>query len=291
MSTNFDYAREIQKTREASEMSAACAWDMADTLDGMSRCLGSLHQEMYHARQAGEQALAIQQQLLQQQQFQAYLEELIYKADKMLTEFRDPHTSVPAPTRYYFLTGMLKDIRDDGICTAVIQGRDNKAAFEKCQKEAMDMLKRLHDHPEVKEALAWEKEHRKRLEDQRHKEEEARRKQAEEEERQRRVRAEEEEQKRRGIEARRTEIHKKIEQLQLSKKRLSFVDWHKTFFKFAFDQQPPWPYIIVAIIWIAYGFMWIPVVYMIQSASYEQRENPEINGEIKSLQEQLAKLE
>jgi hypothetical protein len=287
--TSFDFYRELVKTRQGVE------WNNL-LLGGISDSLFSIHAEIAQVRQMNAEALAIQQELLNREIIQSKLEEFIFQMEKMVNEFNQPGDSPVPSTRYFLLTGVLKTIREQGISTAIVRGRDNKAAFDKCANEAMSLLKRLHDEPEVKAALAWAKEEQKRLEDQRQKQEEERKKQAEEKvkrqreeeeerERRKREREAEEEENKREREARIAPLRKKIAMLEASKQKLGFSSWYKEVFK---DKN----LVIQILLWgFAGGWCWIPIWYWFAASDYDQKMNPQANEEIKGLQQQIRSIE
>jgi hypothetical protein len=123
----------------------------------MSNSLGAIHAEVAQARQMQAEALAIQQELLGRERLQARLEELIYQTEKLVVECRRPDSDLPPSSRYYLLGGVLQQVEQDGIGTAVIRGRDNKAAFEKVIGEAGVLHKRLEADSDVQDALRWAK--------------------------------------------------------------------------------------------------------------------------------------
>ncbi len=119
---------------------------MAGTLNGLSN-------EMAQIRNLHEETLAAQQALLQQEAIQQHLEELIFQADKLVTQCSDPKTDMPPSSRYFLLQGFLKTVEEQSIGTPIIKGRDNKAAFERVVKVATALVQRLRKDPEVQQAL------------------------------------------------------------------------------------------------------------------------------------------
>ena len=146
--TAFDTHREMVKTRKATEASN-------ELLGGISASLSSVHEEMQAVRNANQKSLAIQQDMLERDVMQARLEELIYKADQMVAEFERPDTEAIPSSRYFLLTGLLEAVQEEGISTAVVRGRDNKAALDQVLKRASLLVRSLAEHEEVKEAVAW----------------------------------------------------------------------------------------------------------------------------------------
>jgi len=286
--TSFDFHRELVKTRQGIEWNTMLLTDISGSLF-------SIHAEIAQVRQLNTEALAIQQELLNRETIQGKLEEFIYQIEKMVKEFQQPGNSPVPSTRYFLLTGVLKTIRDQGISTAIVRGRDNKAAFDKCANEAMSLLKRLHDDPEVKAALAWAKAEQKRLEDQKKKQEDEQRRQAEEKARQQREEAEErerrkkereaqEEEKKREREAKIAPLRKRIELLDAKKQRLGFLPWYKEAFKGK-------GMFVQILLWFCAGWIWIPIWYLIAAKEYDEKMNPEINQQINAIKLQIREIE
>jgi hypothetical protein len=59
--------------------------------------------------------------------------------------------------------------------------------------------------------------------------------------------------------------------VQRPEQKMLFAEWHADFFKFAFDLGPPFSYIIVGLIWFFYGFLWIPIVYLLAAPQGSRR--------------------
>lgn len=121
----------------------------------MSNSLGAIHAEVAQTRQMQAEALAIQQELLNRERLQAHVEELIFQTEKLVAECRRADSDLPPSSRYYLLVGVLRQVEDDGIGTAVVKGRDNKAAFEKVMRDVASLHERLATDPEVQDALRW----------------------------------------------------------------------------------------------------------------------------------------
>lgn len=121
----------------------------------MSNSLGAIHEEVARARADQAEALALQQQMLAREELQSHLEEFIYQSEKLVAACRNPKTDIPPSTRYYLLDGVVQQVEQDGIATAIIRGRENKAAFERVFAEVQQLRSALKSDPEVKAALAW----------------------------------------------------------------------------------------------------------------------------------------
>lgn len=121
----------------------------------MSNSLGAIHEEVARARADQAEALALQQQMLAREELQSHLEEFIYQSEKLVAACRNPKTDMPPSTRYYLLDGVVQQVEQDGIATAIIRGRENKAAFERVFAEVQQLRSVLKSDPEVKAALVW----------------------------------------------------------------------------------------------------------------------------------------
>ena len=121
----------------------------------MTSSLGAIHAEVAQARAHQAEALALQQEMLARERLQSHLEEFIFQTEKLIAECRKPKTDLAPSTRYYLLDGVAQQIEQDGIGTAVIRGRDNKAAFERVLQEVQQLRLALKSDPDVKSALAW----------------------------------------------------------------------------------------------------------------------------------------
>ncbi|MEO2088837.1 MAG: hypothetical protein ABGY75_04980, partial [Gemmataceae bacterium] len=109
-----------------------------------------------------QQTLAVQQAMLAREVFQDRLEEFTYQFEKLVGQFQQPNAEFPPSTQYFLLDGVFKQIAAAGISTAVIKGRDNKAAFDACVTKGRTLFRQLSGHPDVKEALAWAEGEKKR---------------------------------------------------------------------------------------------------------------------------------
>jgi hypothetical protein len=109
-----------------------------------------------------QQALAVQQAMLAREVFQDRLEEFVYQFGKLIGHCEADDSEYPPPTRYFLLDGVFRQIAAAGISTAVIKGRDNKAAFDGCVAKGKTLFRQLAGHPDVKEALAWAEGEKKR---------------------------------------------------------------------------------------------------------------------------------
>lgn len=146
---------------EAQQHAARFAHVQLAALDGIHSTLDTLAQEVADARRTAAQGLAIQQAILARELFQDRVEEFVYQFGKMLSAFADTDEYRPS-TQFFLLAGVFAAVERDGITTAVIRGRDNKAQFDDCLTRGRQLWTRLIEHPEVIEAVAWAEEENRR---------------------------------------------------------------------------------------------------------------------------------
>jgi hypothetical protein len=151
----YDSYVEQARTRAVAEKSLAFQQMQTALLGSMAGTLRDISSEMSQIRRLHEEGLAVQQELLKREVIQQQLEELIFQADKLVAECSNPRTDVPPSSRYFLLQGFLQTVEQQGIGTAIIKGRDNKAAFERVVQVAGKLRAALTTDPDVKAALAW----------------------------------------------------------------------------------------------------------------------------------------
>ena len=244
---------------------------MGDTLNSIGAEMAAAHSE----------SLAVQQEMLQREKFQEMVEELIYQTEKMVAAFSEPTCDVPLAQRYFGLQGVLDTVEQFEIQTSIIRGRDNKAAFERAMDGARRLCSELKKHSEVRDTIAFiesEQERTERLEE----EQEAKK------------------------EAKLTELAAEIASLQSAKKSESFRACYKSFFWFFFfwEKMPGVPitqnvvklwfaavtFFVQIPLWVAYGFLWIPLVVLVMKALRNSHNKP-LDAKIAALQAKLAQLE
>jgi hypothetical protein len=159
-----DYS-DLASIRANTQASVAFQALQSGLLMDMSHSMHAVHDQMAAVRQQQGEALAIQQEMLQKEQLQSHLEEFLYQADKLIVECSDMTTDIPPSSRYFVLMEVLNKIKNDGIATSIIKGRENKASFEKVVKQTKELTQLLLKDPEVQEAIEWANAERKRLED------------------------------------------------------------------------------------------------------------------------------
>lgn len=150
-----DIYHELASIRANTQASVAFQAWQTGLLTDMNNSMSAVHDQMAAVRQQQKEALAIQQELLNREQLQSYLEEFIFQTEKLVIECSSTDTDIPASSRYFTLMSVLGKIKEDGINTSIIKGRDNKAAFENVVSETKALTQRLLEEPEVQEALEW----------------------------------------------------------------------------------------------------------------------------------------
>jgi hypothetical protein len=91
MPTQYDYYRELVKTRQGIEWNTLLVAEVANSLQ-------SIHDEIEAVRRTTTAAMAIQQELLNREMIQAKLEEFIYQAERMVDEFAGANGSIDLST-------------------------------------------------------------------------------------------------------------------------------------------------------------------------------------------------
>ena len=312
MATKFDYYQKIlnhQRFQTGIGVAQTALQVKQTALMGhMAGTLNSLQGEMQEIRQLNLEGLAIQQEMLQREQVQSHLEEFIYTSQKVVAEFSQADSNQLPSVRFFTLKGIEDTVRQLGIGTPLIRGRENKAAFEESLKEVLRLTQLLENDPEVSEAIAWAKAEEKRIQDEKKaKEEEQRRAAAELAAEQRTIAAEREAEQRRisaDKQARRNELSRRIEELKATRKTIGFLSWHEQKFgDFLNGKSAIWNFPILSsiskelrfpvgaiLLWIlpAYGFVWIPIYYVVSKTTTEMDLNSTANQEIGRLQRELA---
>lgn len=162
MANNYEVYQELARIRAATQTNTAIQAVQTAFLNDMNGALDSIHFEMLEVRQSNQEALAAQQEMLRREALQARLEEFIYQTEKFITECKKVDTDLPPSSRYFDLLGILERIKYENINTALIRGRDNKAAFDRVTSDIKLLVKQLERHPEVQEAIAWMREEQRR---------------------------------------------------------------------------------------------------------------------------------
>jgi hypothetical protein len=247
---------------QSLEEAAQVGQQQIEELRNINYTMDALLAEMESIRQTQAQGLALQQAMLARELFQDKMEEFVYQFQKMIAEFQKPGSDYPPPTQYYLLDGMFKQIDAAGLTTAVIKGRENKASFDDCVAKGKTLYRQLTKHPEVQQAIAWaESERKKRLAL---------------------------EQKRAGEEQKRREeiqgIHRQIEKLEGSRKKLGILDW----LNHRFGNLPE---VVRYLLLVPPPGVFIFIFYKLTVASDEAALNDSIDRQIEKLQARLTALQ
>ena len=246
--------RSIEETGRVGREQLSELQEINGTLDGVLT-------EMAAIRRTQAEGLALQQAMLAREVFQDRMEEFVFQFDKLIGQCEQPGSDFPPATQFYLLDGMFKQIDAAGITTAVVKGRDNKAAFDTCVARGKTLFKQLVKHPDVQQAIAWaEGERKKRLAV---------------------------DQKRAGAEQRRRDdikdIKRQIEKLEESRVRFTYMDW----LNYKFESLPPPVRVIVGVLWVALLY---PFFKFIGPAD-ERAANTATDAKIERLQERLTELQ
>ena len=149
--------RQSEALREiARQQATANTWRIVQTgvMAGQLAVQSAIHGQMEQVKRQTADTLAIQQELLNREQLQQNLEEFIFQTEKLVAEFSSK-SDVPASTRYFLLQSVVVQVEEDGIDTAMIRGRDNKAAFERAMASVNRLVAELLKDPEVQQAIQW----------------------------------------------------------------------------------------------------------------------------------------
>jgi hypothetical protein len=282
MSTRFDdYQRVLKNERFHRELQTAMMAGQSALMMNMSGALNSLQSEMVTVRQMHADGLAIQQEVLQREQFQGQVEEFIYNTEKMIEDFSAQNCEVLPSIRYFSLVGIAETVKQVGIGTAVIRGRDNKAAFESAMESVKGLLGQLKTHPEVIEAVQWAKAEQGRIADQN-----------------------------RQKEAKQAELQHKFNELNAQKQSITFSKWHELTFSDYLNKKPPYDnlpilknldgslhrFVATILLWGPlpfgiYGCVWVPIYYALTKQRFERDINASIDAQIATVQQQYQAIQ
>lgn len=247
---------------ESLEETAQVGREQLGELQEINGTLDGLLTEMAAIRRTQAEGLALQQAVLAREVFQDRMEEFVFQFDKLIGECERPGSDFPPATQFYLLDGMFKQIDAAGITTAVIKGRDNKAAFDACVARGKTLFKRLTGHPDVRQAIAWaEAEQQKRLAAD-HK------------------RSGDERQRRDDIK----EINRQIEKLLASRKTLGLIDWLEN----RFANLPP---VVRYLMLVPPPGVFVFIFYKLTVKADETALNAATDAKIERLQERLTELQ
>ena len=155
MTTIYDqYQRMLEEQRKQTGlMYAQTAISATQTAISatMAGSLNNIQAEMDAVRRQNLEGLAIQQEMMRREQLQGQLEEFVYNAEKIVAFYSATECDEPLSSRYFTLKGILDTVQQNSICTAIIRGRENKAAFEQALGDVNRLVAVLETEPEVKE--------------------------------------------------------------------------------------------------------------------------------------------
>jgi hypothetical protein len=158
MSDLFPRPRILDDIRDNQYRQAALSATIGEAqiqqLRSIKHTMDALVDEMGAIRETQAEGLALQQATLARDLFQDKLEEFVYQCQKLIADFRQPESKYPPSTQYFMLHSMFEEIDGASISTAVIKGRDNKAAFDDCVSKGKAIYQQLESHPEVRKAIA-----------------------------------------------------------------------------------------------------------------------------------------
>ena len=147
--------RSIEEAGQVGHEQLAELQEMNGTLDAVLSEMEAVRRTQAQGVALQAQALAVQQAMLAREVFQDRLEEFVYQFEKMVGQFQQPDAECPRSTQYFLLDGVFRQIADAAISTAVIKGRENKAAFDAGVAKGKTLFRQLAAHPDVREALTW----------------------------------------------------------------------------------------------------------------------------------------
>ena len=247
-------------------------WNMVQTgmMAAQLAAQSAIHDQMEEVKRQNANALAVQQELLNREQLQQYLEEFVFQTEKLVEGF-SAKSDVPASTRYFLLQSVLAQVEEDGIDTATIRGRDNKAAFEKAMANVHQLIDTLLKDPEVQEAIEWaEKQEAKRFA------------------------------KQQKIEARLSQLQTHRAEIESSRKSITYAFAANDLFNEVKPNVPSWAWIAMVPVLALATFMVVPLVIAAivaavtihrTRAELEEKYNSPVNYQLSVIDEQINGLE
>lgn len=277
----FDHYAEVSQQTRLAKYSLGVQAVQTKLMNDMGQSLHSIVSIMDDVRKQHADTLAMQHEMLQRDHLQSQLEEFIYQSEKLVAEGNDSSAEVPPSSRYYMLLGVIETIRQVGIGTPIIRGRDNKATFEKVVQQVEGHIERHQDHPEVKEALQWAEEEEKRLAVERKRLEAENLKHQEENRKRQKER-----------QSMLMELQKQRNVLVNERELLKFSDWYKKQFSWVLDADytQALKIVIQGAIWYFGGFIWIPVWFFVSKLKIESMQNVAVDQQIESLDNHIREL-
>lgn len=236
-----------------------------EALRSIDQSLNAVTREISALRQTQAAGLALQAAVLARDILQDALEEFIFRAERMLSEFSLADSKYPVEIQFFQLRRFIEQVDQQEISTSCIRGRENKAAFEECLTNAKRMYRNLARNPGVREALEEEEAEQQKINSEQQKAEQAAQAQH------------------RQDESSRLSIRLKELELAGVQGPLNFGSWYQ----YKFGNLPG---IVQAPLWVFYGFLWIPIAYFMSSANLVQEINRKRLAEIASIKERLREL-
>jgi hypothetical protein len=279
--TQFD---DYQDMLNQQRLQTNIMFQQTATMGHISDSLSGLQGEMADIRKLNLRGLAIQQEMLQRDQLQSQMEEFIYNTQKIVDEFSSSSCEEAPSVKFFSLKGIIETVLELGIGTALIRGRENKAAFESTMSEVRRLALLLERDPDVSEAIAWTKQEQKRiaLEEQKQKERIALEDQKQKEKLDR-IAAEKE--------IRRIELVQLLEQLIEDRKSMT-IRW-KEWYEDKIIQRFPNKYIrliLVNPLFPPYGIIWILIWFLNCKLHSEMELKPTIDKEILDLKHKISAM-
>jgi hypothetical protein len=284
MATQFDNYQTMLKEQK---LQTDLMFDQSNIMLHIGESLNGLQDEMIAIRELNLQGLAIQQEMLNRERLQSYMEEFIFNTQKMVSVFNDTNCEHSQSGKYFSLKGILETVQQLRLGTALVRGRENKETFETTMNDVRKLTVLLEKDSEVQEAINWTKIEQKRIDD------EQRKQKAEQD----RIAAEKE--------SRLKLLLKDIEELETKKQSFKFVDWYKETFDNYLNQKPPFdkikvfsslhPMLVQIILWAPlpfglYGCVWIPFMFSRAKKKYVLKMNPSIDLEISKIRQEISEL-
>lgn len=242
----------------------------------MGMSLRTIASTMDALRQQHENALAIQQELLHRDQVQSQMEEFIFQVEKLAAECENRDTDLPPSSRYFLLVGVVETVKQEGIGTPIIRGRDNKVAFTEALKRIQNLIDQLAHLSDVKDAIEWAEQERKKREKERRKLRQKRQAELE------------------MLEQQREKYQTQHDELLSQRQHLKFGDWYKDKFGWVLNADYPKAKKIgiqIAMWYLGCGFIWIPIWFLVSSHRAEEQLNMATDRQVAKIVEKISSLD
>jgi hypothetical protein len=281
MATQFDNYQSMLKEQK---LQTDLMFDQSNIMLHIGESLNGLQDEMIAIRELNLQGLAIQQEMLNRERLQSYMEEFIYNTQKMVSVFNDTNCEQSQSGKYFSLKGILETVQQLRLGTALVRGRENKETFETTMNDVRKLTVLLEKDSEVQEAINWTKIEQKRIDD------EQRKQKAEQD----RIAAEKE--------SLRKKLLKDIEELEAKIEPLKFLDWYRETFDNYLNRKPPFdrleflsslpPFLshVFLCFFPGYGFLWMPFMYFRAMKKYGLKMNAPIILEISKIRQEISEI-